>query len=178
MNLRNVFLVGVALMLCACASSKNQKEVDDTPRLAAQDPNIALVEQQNYKLSKQSVTQMYKSMKLPSINYDFDSIRPPEYAYPILDKVVTLMKEKGNIHLILEGNSDVLGSDEYNYWLSGSRAAAIKSYLVSRGIQADRIRIHAYGNTRPITLDNSPEGRRLNRRVEMKLTRREWKSIY
>ena len=177
MNLRNLVLAGVALTLCACASSQN-KEVDDIPRLPAQDPNIEKIERQNYKLSKQSVTQMYQSLKLPSINYDFDSIRPPEYAYPILDKVVTLMKEKGNIHLILEGHSDVLGSDEYNYWLSGSRAAALKSYIVSRGIQADRIRIHAYGNTRPITLDNSTEGRRLNRRVDMKLTTREWKAIY
>ena len=178
MNLRKLFLVGVVFMLGACASSQNKEEVDDTPRLAAQDPNIETVEQQNYKLSKQSVAQMYQSRKLPSINYDFDSIRPPEYAYPILDKVATLMKEKGNIHLILEGHSDILGSDEYNYWLSGSRAAALKSYLVSRGIEADRIRIHAYGNTRPITLDNSADGRLLNRRVDMKLTTRQWKSIY
>ena len=178
MNLRRIFLVGIVLTLGACASSQNKDEVDDTPRLAAQDPNIEAVERQNYKLSKQSVTQMYKSMKLPSINYDFDSIRPPEYAYPILDKVVTLMKEKGNIHLILEGNSDILGSDEYNYWLSGSRAAALKSYIVSRGIEADRIHVYAYGNTRPITLDNSAEGRRLNRRVDMKLTARQWKSVY
>ena len=178
MNLRKLWLLGVVLALGACASHQNKDEVDDIPRLPAQDPNIERVERQNYKLAKQSITQMYKSMKLPSINFDFDSIRPPEYAYPILDKVVTLMKEKGNIHLILEGNSDVLGSDEYNYWLSGSRAAALKSYIVSRGIQADRIRIHAYGNTRPITLDNSPEGRRLNRRVDMKLTTREWKSVY
>jgi len=177
MNLRKLLLVSVALVLGACASSQKE-EVDDTPRLAAQDPNIEAVELQNYKLAKQSVGQMYKSMKLPSINYDFDSIRTPEYAYPILDKVATLMKEKGNIHLILEGNSDILGSDEYNYWLSGSRAAAIKSYLVSRGVQADRIRVHAYGNTRPITLDNSAEGRRLNRRVDMKLTKREWESVY
>ena len=177
MNLRKLWLVGVVLALGACAS-QHKEEVDDTPRLAAQDPNIALVERQNYKLAKQSVTQMYKSMKLPSINYDFDSIRPPEYAYPILDKVATLMKEKTNVHLILEGNADVMGSDEYNYWLSGARAAALKSYLVSRGIQADRIRIHAYGNTRPITLDNSAEGRRLNRRVDMKLTTRAWSSVY
>lgn len=177
MNLRNIFLVGCVLWLGACASSQN-KEVDDIPRLPAQDPNIATVEQQNYKLSKQSVTQMYKSLKLPAINYDFDSIRPPEYAYPILDKVITLMKEKGNVHLILEGHGDLLGSDEYNYWLSGSRASALKSYIVSRGVQADRIRIHAYGNTRPITLDNSPEGRRLNRRVDMKLTTRQWNAIY
>lgn len=177
MNLRHLFLVGVVLMLGACASSQD-KEVDDAARLPAEDPNIAAVEGQNYKLAKQTVGQMFRSMQLPSINFDFDSIRPPEYAYPILDKVATLMKEKGNLHLILEGNADVLGSDEYNYWLSGSRAAAIKSYLVSRGIEADRIRIHAYGNTRPITLDNSADGRRLNRRVDMKLTKRQWKAVY
>ncbi len=177
MKVRHLFLVGLTLMLGACASSQN-KEVDDMPRLPAKDPNIATFEEQNYKLYKQSVTQMYKSMKLPAINYDFDSIRPPEYAYPLLDKVATLMKEKKNIHLILEGHSDVLGSDEYNYWLSGSRAAALKSYLVSRGVEADRIRIHAYGNTRPMTLDNSSDGRLANRRVDMKLTKRVWNSVY
>ena len=177
MKVRHLFLVGLMLMLGACASNQ-QKEVDDTPRLPAKDPNVALFEEQNYKLYKQSVTQMYRSMKLPAINYDFDSIRPPEYAYPLLDKVATLMKEKKNIHLILEGHSDVLGSDEYNYWLSGSRAAALKSYLVSRGVEADRIRIHAYGNTRPITLDNSSDGRLANRRVDMKLTKRVWNSVY
>ena len=177
MNLRNLFLVLTVFALGACASS-NKEEVDDLPRLPAQDPNIEVVERANYKLYKQTPTQMYRSKKLPSINYDFDSIRPPEYAYPFLDKLVFIMKEKENMHLILEGHSDALGSDEYNYWLSGSRAAAMKSYLVSRGIIADRIRIHAYGNTRPITLDHSPEGRRLNRRVDFKFTTRNWKSVY
>ena len=177
MKVRHLFLVGVVLMLGACASNQKQG-VDDIPRLPAKDPNIAAFEEQNYKLYKQSVTQMYRSMKLPAINYDFDSIRPPEYAYPLLDKVATLLKEKKNIHLILEGHSDVLGSDEYNYWLSGSRAAALKSYLVSRGVEADRIRIHAYGNTRPVTLDNSSDGRLANRRVDMKLTKRIWNSVY
>ena len=175
MNFKNVFLVGIVCVFGACASSD---KLDDRPRVAQEDPNIAAMQEQNYKLYKQTVSQMYKSMKLPSIHYDFDSIRPPEYAYALLDKVATLMKEKENVHLILEGNSDVLGSDEYNYWLSGSRAAALKSYLVSRGVQADRIRIHAYGNTRPVTLDNSSNGRQANRRVEMKLTKRLWKSVY
>ena len=175
MRIRNLCVAGVVFFLAACAA---HQEVDDLPRVPAQDPNVAAAEMQNYKLSKQSVSQMYKSLQLPSINYDFDSIRPPEYAYPILDKVITLMQEKGNVHLILEGHSDVLGSDEYNYWLSGSRAAALKAYIVSRGVEADRVRVHAYGNTRPITLDNSSDGRRANRRVDMKLTRRQWNSVY
>ncbi|MBP5404059.1 MAG: OmpA family protein [Elusimicrobiaceae bacterium] len=176
MNLRKLFLVATAFVLGACATQP--EGVDDRPRKAAEDPNVLAMQEANYKLAKQTPTQMYRSMKLPSVNYDFDSIRPPEYAYPILDKVTTLLKEKGNVHLILEGHSDVLGSDEYNYWLSGARASVIKSYLVSRGIEADRIRIHAYGNTRPITLDNSSEGRLVNRRVDMKLTKRDWKSVY
>lgn len=176
MKLRNLFWLGVVLCLGGCASK--DKTVDNIPRLPAQDPAVAAAEEENYRLYNQTPSQMYHSLKLPSINYDFDSIRPPEYAYAFLDKVVTLMKQKQQLHLILEGHSDVLGSDEYNYWLSGSRAAALKSYLVSRGIEADRIRIHAYGNTRPITLDHSPEGRRANRRVDCKLTTRAWKAIY
>ena len=174
--IRKIWFIALACALGACASGP--KEVDDRPRVPEEDPTIAVAEQQNYKLYKQTPTQMYRSLKLPSINYDFDSIRPPEYAYPFLDKLVTVMTEKEQLHLVLEGHSDAVGSDEYNYWLSGARAAAMKSYLVSRGINAERIRVHAYGNTRPITLDQSQNGRRANRRVDFKFTTRQWKSIY
>ena len=175
MKLRHFLLLTITLALGACASS--QKE-DDIPRLPAEDPNIAAQEQANYKLYNQTPAQIYRSLKLPSINYDFDSIRPPEYAYPLLDKITVVMKEHESLHLIMEGHSDVLGSDEYNFWLSGARAAALKSYLVSRGINAERIRVHAHGNTRPITLDQSAAGRRANRRVDMSFTTRQWKSLY
>lgn len=176
MKLKSLFLLTAVLVLGACASQPQNE--DEIPRLPAEDPNIAAQETANYKLYNQTPAQMYRSLKLPSINYDFDSIRPPEYAYPFLDKVALVMKEHESLHLIMQGNSDVLGSDEYNYWLSGARAAALKSYLVSRGVNAERIRIHAYGNTRPITMDHSPAGRRANRRVDMQFTTRQWKSIY
>ena len=176
MKLKSLFLLTAALVLGACASQPQNE--DEIPRLPAEDPNVVAQETANYKLYNQTPAQMYRSLKLPSINYDFDSIRPPEYAYPFLDKVALVMQEHESLHLILQGNSDVLGSDEYNYWLSGARAAALKSYLVSRGVNAERIRIHAYGNTRPITLDHSPVGRRANRRVDMQFTTRQWKSIY
>ncbi len=177
MKRRFLFLLTIALALSACASQQPQNE-EEIPRLPAEDPNVVALETANYKLYNQTPTQMARSLKLPSINYDFDSIRAPEYAYPLLDKVALVMQAHENLHLILQGNSDILGSDEYNYWLSGARAAALKSYLVSRGIHADRIRIHAYGNTRPVTLDQSPTGRRANRRVDMQFTTRQWKSIY
>ncbi len=176
MHLKNIFLLMVVFMVGACAST--QSEDENIPRLPAEDPNIVAQEQANYKLYKQTPTQMYRSLKLPSINYDFDSIRPPEYAYALLDKVALVMTEHENLHLILEGHSDIVGADEYNYWLSGARASALKSYLVSRGVNAERIRVHAYGNTRPITLDQSSSGRLANRRVDMQFTTRQWKAIY
>ena len=88
------------------------------------------------------------------------------------------MKSYPSLHLILEGHTDIFGDKEYNYWLGGARAAAMKSYLVSRGVNAERIRIHSYGKDRPLTLDNSSEGRRTNRRVQFSFTTREWSSIY
>ena len=176
MKLKTLFLLTITLVLGACASQQQQEE--EIPRMPAEDPNVVALDTANYKLYNQTPAQMARSLKLPSIHYDFDSIRTPEYAYPLLDKVALVMKEHEQLHLILQGNCDSLGTDEYNYWLSGARAAAIKSYLVSRGINAERIRIHAYGNTRPVTLDQSPEGRLANRRVDMQFTVRRWKSIY
>ena len=170
-----VCLVGAAC-LAACATTSTDE--DELTRPKKTDPAIQEQQLKNEKLASQSAAQMGKSLQLPSITYEFDSIRPPEDAYPVLDKIVTVLNDDKTLHLIVEGHADVVGSDEYNYWLSGSRAAAMKSYLVSRGINAERIRIHAYGKERPITLDNSSEGRRANRRVEFKLTKRKWQAIY
>ena len=176
MKLRTLFLLTTALGLGACASQ--QKEDEEIPRMPAEDPNIVALDTANYKLYNQTPAQMARSLKLPSIHFDFDSIRVPEYAYPLLDKIALVMQEHEQLHLIMQGNCDSLGSDEYNYWLSGARAAALKSYLVSRGVNAERIRVHAYGDTRPITLDQSAAGRQANRRVDMQFTTRQWKSIY
>ena len=176
MKLRTLFLLTMALVLGACASQ--QKEDEEIPRMPAEDPNVVALDTANYKLYNQTPAQMARSLKLPSIHFDFDSIRVPEYAYPLLDKIALVMQEHEQLHLIMQGNCDSLGSDEYNYWLSGARAAALKSYLVSRGVNAERIRVHAYGDTRPITLDQSAAGRQANRRVDMQFTTRQWKSIY
>ena len=163
-----------AFSFVGCATSQKEEEIPEVKP----DPVIELEAKRNAKLYRQSEKEMLKSLKLPTITYEFDSIRPPEYAYPFLDKVANVMKSHPSLHLIIEGHTDLLGSKEYNYWLGASRAAAMKSYLVSRGINAERIRIHSYGKDRPLTLDNFSDGRRTNRRVEFSFTTREWPAIY
>lgn len=176
MNLtKSAVLFLLAFALFACSGNKKDEEI---PRPPKRDPIIELEAKKNERLYNQTERQMTESLKLPAITYEFDSIRPPEYAYPFLDKVANIMKAKPHLRLIIEGHTDIIGGKEYNYWLSGSRAAAMKSYLVSRGVMADTIRIHAHGKDRPLTFDTSDEGRMTNRRVTFTFTTRDWNSIY
>lgn len=178
MKLKTILIVAGAVLLSACASSQKQEDEQTQQRVQKRDRIVAEQAKINNKRYKQSAEKMYKTRELPAITYEFDSVRPPEYAYPFLDKVAQIMNTHENLHLIVEGHADIVGNDEYNYWISSARAAAMKSYLVSRGIRADRIHVYGYGADRPLTLDTSFEGRKTNRRVEFKFTTREWNAIY
>ncbi len=179
MKLSKLFVMGVlGLCLAACASNRTTEDDADIPRLPERDPIIQIEADKNAKLMKQTVDQMAESKKLPDITYKFDSIQPPDYSYDFLDKLAQLLMERPSMKLIIEGNTDIVGDKEYNYWLGASRATAMKSYLVSRGVLADRIRVHSYGADRPLTLDTSREGRLTNRRVHFVLTTRHWQSVY
>lgn len=171
-------ILGVSLAAMACASQKTYEDDAEIPTLSERDPVIELEAKRNDKLFNQTEQEMVESMQLPDITYQFDSIRPPDYSYEFLDKLANIMKTHPSMKLVIEGNTDVVGDKDYNYWLGASRASAMKSYLVSRGVLSDRIRIHSYGADRPITLDNSREGRLTNRRVHFVLTTRDWQSVY
>ena len=169
MQLKTILILAGAILFTACSSAQKQEEEKTEQRVQKQDKIVAQQAKLNDKLYKQSAEKMYKTRQLPAITYEFDSVRPPEYAYPFLDKVAKIMNTREDLHLVVEGHADIVGSDEYNYWISSARAAAMKSYLVSRGINADRIHVYSYGADRPLTLDTSFEGRRTNRRVEFKI---------
>jgi outer membrane protein OmpA-like peptidoglycan-associated protein len=67
----------------------------------------------------------------------------------------------------VEGYTDSVGSDEYNRGLSDRRAASVTDALERGGISASRIQAEGFGNTRPVASNDSADGRRQNRRVEI-----------
>jgi outer membrane protein OmpA-like peptidoglycan-associated protein len=69
--------------------------------------------------------------------------------------------------IMIEGHTDSRGSDDHNQVLSQQRAEAVRSFLVSRGYEPDRIRAQGFGKVRPVAENSSPEGRAMNRRVEI-----------
>jgi len=72
-----------------------------------------------------------------------------------------------NAQIVVEGHTDAKGSESYNLDLSARRAEAVRSYLVSQGVDTSRVRSQGLGFARPIADNKSAEGRANNRRVEI-----------
>lgn len=78
-----------------------------------------------------------------------------------------LAKQDTESKIVVEGHTDSQGGEAMNQELSQKRAESVRTYLVSRGIAADRITASGFGPSRPIADNTSPEGRANNRRVEI-----------
>jgi outer membrane protein OmpA-like peptidoglycan-associated protein len=81
--------------------------------------------------------------------------------------VADALKDQEDRQIVVEGHTDSQGTGAFNQGLSQGRAQAVRDYLVSRGVQAERIRAEGFGSSRPIADNSSPEGRANNRRVEI-----------
>lgn len=93
-------------------------------------------------------------------------------SFPELDRVYDFMTEN-NIQLIeISGHTDNVGSEEINKKLSQGRAESVVEYLVSKGIQNDRLQAVGQGMELPIETNLTAEGKAQNRRVEFKLLRK------
>lgn len=70
----------------------------------------------------------------------------------------------------VEGHTDNIGSDDYNQRLSEERAGGVRGYLVEQGVNGSRVSAVGFGKTRPKASNDTPEGRQLNRRVEIHIS--------
>ncbi|HET7542915.1 MAG TPA: OmpA family protein [Polyangiaceae bacterium] len=85
-----------------------------------------------------------------------------------LDQVAAALKDQGDLKpMVVEGYTDSVGSDATNLKLSKDRAEAVRSYLVSKGVSADKISAVGKGKANPVASNDTPEGRANNRRVEI-----------
>lgn len=108
-----------------------------------------------------------KQFVLADVNYQSGkhSIVSSSYAY--LNKIVALLKENNAINIHLKGHTDSDGDDESNFLLSQKRAKSVSDYLIKKGIEEGRITFEGYGESRSIASNQSKEGKRANRRVEL-----------
>jgi len=102
---------------------------------------------------------------LSNVLFDFDkAVLKPE-GKAEADKVVAEMKAHPKDSVLLEGHTDSVGSDAYNMGLGQRRADAVKNYLAEQGVDAGRITTKSFGESQPAVANDTPENRKLNRRV-------------
>lgn len=99
-------------------------------------------------------------------DYDKSFIRP-QY-FDDLDKVADVLKANPNLRVEIQGHTDNIGSKRYNKPLSERRAKAVVDYLIKKGISVSRLSSMGYWFSKPAASNDTPEGRQMNRRVELK----------
>lgn len=102
-------------------------------------------------------------------NITFDTNRAdvkPQFQ-GVLDQLAYSISQYPDTIVRVEGHTDSVGSAAYNQTLSENRAHGVRSYLIQRGVAANRVDAVGYGMTRPIASNATPEGRAQNRRVEI-----------
>ena len=107
-------------------------------------------------------------MAFGDLEFEFGQSIIKKESYPSLEALTKLMVAKKELKLSVEGHTDNTGDDSYNMLLSKNRVEAVKNYLVLNGVDPGRITTAYYGETRPIADNATLEGRKKNRRVEMK----------
>jgi OOP family OmpA-OmpF porin len=100
------------------------------------------------------------------INFDFDKAIIPEINKPVLDRVAPLMASTPNLMVEIHGFTDSVDTDQYNMELSKKRADAVRDYLLSKGVPADRMNPMGMGENQPIADNATAQGRFRNRRIE------------
>jgi outer membrane protein OmpA-like peptidoglycan-associated protein len=93
-----------------------------------------------------------------------DVIHPEGKA--VLEQVVRILATAPKVAIDIAGHTDTDGDANFNLDLSKRRAAAVKLYLVARGIKADRLETEGFGGTKPAVPNDTPENKARNRRIE------------
>jgi outer membrane protein OmpA-like peptidoglycan-associated protein len=107
-----------------------------------------------------------QTIRLNNIFFDFGKSTLRQESNEELNNVVNLLNNNPKMEIEIAGHTDNIGSDAANMKLSDDRANAVRSYIVSKGINASRITAKGYGETKPVATNDTDEGRQINRRVE------------
>ncbi|MBA2538193.1 MAG: OmpA family protein [Deltaproteobacteria bacterium] len=133
---------------------------EEPPKEEPPPPPVAEVKDEKIELNEKVQFEFAKAELLPQ-------------SKKLLDEVVKIMKDHPEIERIrIEGHTDNDASDGYNLKLSNNRAAAVRMYLESQGVDGKRMESKGFGEAKPIADNKTDEGREQNRRVEIHIVKR------
>ncbi len=110
-----------------------------------------------------------EKIHLSNVFYDIDSWELKKESFPELNSLVDLLTVNSDIKVEIGGYTDSTGSKEHNLILSQKRALSVVEYLIKKGITSTRLKYKGYGNQSPVGDNITFEGRKINRRTEVKI---------
>lgn len=164
--LKNLLAIIAIFSLISCASKVKTDEQANIqePVQEEQFEEIASVEEAE-ELNAETEKEIEEVEVKDRVHFDYDSSELSDAAKDILDVQSEWLKSDEAINITIEGHCDERGTREYNIALGERRANAAKSYLVSKGIFEDRIKVISYGKERPAFFGDTPEVLSKNRRA-------------
>lgn len=108
---------------------------------------------------------------LRNIFFDFNSYALKRESRTELGKLEQFLETHPKVHIEIRGHTDSVGTNAFNQNLSQQRAKAVYDYLRKNGIAAERLTFKGYGETQPVSTNETEEGRAANRRTEIRITK-------
>ena len=109
-----------------------------------------------------------KSFVLEDCNFETGKAILQPSSYAVLDELVAFLIRKDDEKIELQGHTDALGPESYNTNLSQNRVNSVRDFLIANGIDSSRINCLYHGETKPKANNSDPNGRKQNRRVEVR----------
>ncbi len=128
--------------------------------------NLSINTEEGQKSEQYLRTHGRSTITFSPIYFDFDQAGISDDMKPLITANAEYMKENANIVIVIEGNSDERGTNEYNLALAERRAINVKEYMVNLGVQPGRIRTVSYGEERPLFTGSNELDWAQNRRAD------------
>lgn len=148
----------------------------EAPNYLAESDNLDVTDRQKYSEVSQDLFlvpfAVGQTIKLNNIFFSQSKYYLRENSYPELQRLIRTLKEYPTVEIKLEGHTDNQGDPALNLKLSQDRVNEVKKYLVSKGVSGNRISTEGYGGTKPVASNDQEETRKLNRRVEFRITKK------
>ncbi|MBW8686839.1 OmpA family protein [Chitinophaga rhizophila] len=116
------------------------------------------------KNEKEVINTAFSNLQFSSAKADISAS-----SLPSLDKMAALLLSHPEWQLLLSGHTDNEGTEAFNQTLSEKRSEAVRQYLVSKGVGAERVTTKGYGQSKPLAANSNKAGKDRNRRVEMEI---------
>jgi len=101
--------------------------------------------------------------------FDVDKAELKPETIANLNKLAEIMQKYPDTNIVVEGHTDSAGKEEYNMKLSEKRANSVSSYLAQQNVTRSRMNVKWYGESKPIASNDTEEGKKQNRRVEISI---------